>query len=129
MINELVIQGHSVKNICRLLHINRSQYYRQRQSSKDIVQNEHRRKKREEVLDKILKIKSEHPFWGYRRTRAYLQYKEKIRISRKYVYRLMKENALLVDVKQYKAKRRPPDFEHPRKRHVKNVVFVKFYAF
>jgi transposase InsO family protein len=130
MINELVIQGHSVKNICRLLHINRSQYYRQRQSSKDIVQNEHRRKKREEVLDKILKIKSEHPFWGYRRTRAYLQYKEKIRISRKYVYRLMKENALLVDVKQYKAKRRPQRAkpEAQRQNQIWGTDMTKFYV-
>jgi len=106
MINELVIEGHTVKNICRVLGLSRSQYYRQRQSVKDVVVSEHRKEKREEILEKIRLIKSEHPFWGYRRTRAYLQYKLNIHVSRKYVYRLMKDNALLVDVKQYKAKRR-----------------------
>ena len=105
MINELVMEGHTVKNICRVLDLNGSQYYRQRQCVKDVVGVEHRKEKREEVLEKIRLIKSEHPFWGYRRTRAYLQYKLNIHVSRKYVYQLMKENGLLVDVKKYKATR------------------------
>lgn len=106
MIDQLILEGHTVKNICRILEINRSQYYRRRQEPKSIHRVKLQNQKREALIENIRQIKSEHPFWGYRRVRAYLQYKMNIRASRKYVYRLMKENALLVDVKQYKAKRR-----------------------
>jgi putative transposase len=129
MINELVMEGHTVKNICRVLDINRSQYYRQRQCVKEVVGTEHRKEKRGEVLEKIRLIKSEHPFWGYRRTRAYLQYKLNIHVSRKYVYRLMKDNALLVNVRQYKAKRRPQRAKPiaERQNQIWGTDMTKFY--
>ena len=107
MIDQLAMEGHTVKSICRVLQINRSEYYRKRQKGKDIVRADKQKQKRDVVLENIRFIKSEHPFWGYRRVRAYLQYKMGIKASRKYVYRLMKDNALLVNVKQYKAKRAP----------------------
>lgn len=129
MINELVMEGHKVKNICRVLNLSRSQYYRQRQVVKKIPRSEQRKKKQEHVLEKIRNIKSEHPFWGYRRTRAYLQYKMGIHVSRKYVYRLMKDNDLLVDVKRYKAKRRvrraKPEAE--RQNQIWGTDMTKFY--
>ncbi len=136
MISELVMEGHTVKNICRVLHINRSQYYRQTclsgsqgQSDKEVVRSEHRKERREEVLKKIRLIKSEHVFWGYRRTRAYLQYKMGIHVSRKYVYRLMKDNDLLVNVQQYKAKRRPQRAKPiaERQNQIWGTDMTKFY--
>ena len=45
---------------------------------------------------KIRTIKSDHPYWGYRRVWSYLTYVEKKLINRKRVYRLMKEHKLLV---------------------------------
>jgi len=38
----------------------------------------------------------EHPFWGYRRIWAYLNFVEKQGINKKRVYRLLGENDLLV---------------------------------
>ena len=48
------------------------------------------------VLPIIRQLKAEHPFWGYRRIWAYLSFVERIRINKKRVYRLLRENDLLV---------------------------------
>lgn len=48
------------------------------------------------ILAHIKSIKAEHPLWGYRRVWAYLNYRMGIRINKKRVYRIMKENNLLV---------------------------------
>ena len=104
MIAELKMQGHSVKNICQVLQINRSSYYRER-IPKEKLSGDQKTTKYEPILGIIKQIKSDHPFWGYRRVRAYLRYKMNIRVSYKLTYRLMKENGLLVDIKRYKATR------------------------
>lgn len=41
-------------------------------------------------------VKSNHPFWGYRRVWAYLRYKCHDQVNKKSVYRIMRENDLLV---------------------------------
>jgi transposase InsO family protein len=104
MIDELKMQGHTVKNICRVLEINRSSYYRGKILQEKLSGNE-KLKKYEPILGIIKQIKSGHPYWGYRRVRAYLRFRMGIWISYKLTYRLMKENGLLVDVKRYKATR------------------------
>ncbi len=48
------------------------------------------------VLPIIRRLKSEHPFWGYRRIWAYLVFVERLVINKKRVYRLLGENDLLV---------------------------------
>jgi transposase InsO family protein len=48
------------------------------------------------VLPIIRQLKAEHPFWGYRRIWAYLAFVEKQVINKKRVYRLLRENNLLV---------------------------------
>jgi len=48
------------------------------------------------VLPIIQWLKGEHPFWGYRRIWAYLTFVEKLMINKKRVYRLLRENDLLV---------------------------------
>jgi len=65
------------------------------------------KQRNETVLAMIKDIKADHPFWGYRRCWAYLYYREGIRVNKKRIYRLMKENALLVNKRRYKAKRKP----------------------
>jgi len=47
-------------------------------------------------LAAIENIKAEHPLWGYRRVWAYLRYRQDIPVNKKRIYRLMKENDLLV---------------------------------
>jgi putative transposase len=49
-----------------------------------------------QLLTNIKAIKQCHPFWGYRRVRAWLKYREGLPVGHKRVYRLMKENDLLV---------------------------------
>ncbi len=104
MIDELKMQGHTVKNICQVLEINRSSYYRERMPQEKLS-GDQKMKKYESVIGIIKQIKSKHPYWGYRRVRAYLRYRMSIQVSYKLTYRLMKENGLLVDVKRYKATR------------------------
>jgi putative transposase len=104
MIDELKMQGHTIKNICKVLQINRSSYYRERVSQEKLPGDE-KLKKYEPIIGIIKQIKSGHPYWGYRRVRAYLRFRMCILISYKLTNRLMKENGLLVDVKCYKATR------------------------
>ena len=94
IIDELKMQGHTVKNICQVLEINRSSYYRER-IPQEKLSGDQKMKKYEPVIGIIKQIKSEHPYWGYRRVRAYLRYRMGIWISYKLAYRLMKENGLL----------------------------------
>lgn len=59
-----------------------------------------------ELLSQIQALKLEHPFWGYRRIWAYLKYRQGLVVNRKRIYRLMKENSLLVSANtRLKAKR------------------------
>jgi putative transposase len=55
-----------------------------------------RQKQNQPVLERIKALKCEHPFWGYRRIWAYLHYREGLDVNKKRIYRLMKENSLLV---------------------------------
>jgi putative transposase len=48
------------------------------------------------VLERIKQIKAEHPFWGYRRTWAYLKYVDRLEINKKRVLRIMRRHNLLV---------------------------------
>ena len=50
----------------------------------------------EPVVERIRQIKSDHPFWGYRRMWAYLKYVDGLTINKKRVYRLMREHNLTV---------------------------------
>jgi transposase InsO family protein len=70
------------------------------------------------LLEQIKEIKTDHPLWGYRRIWSYLKYRQGISVNRKRVYRLMKENNLLVTPQvRRKAKRGPirpkPHAERP----------------
>lgn len=58
-----------------------------------------------EILPLICELKQEHPFWGYRRICATLKYKHSIVVNHKRMLRLLKEQNLLVNHKEYKAKR------------------------
>jgi len=49
------------------------------------------------ILEEIRHLKAEHPVWGFRRIWAYLKFQKKLEINRKRIWRLMKENSLLVE--------------------------------
>jgi transposase InsO family protein len=60
------------------------------------------------ILERIRQIKAEHPFWGYRRTWAYLKYVEGLSVNQKRILRLMRLYGLLVKPGvTLKAKRTP----------------------
>lgn len=67
------------------------------------------------IIERIKLIKSHHTFWGYRRIWAYLNYRENVLINKKRVYRLLKENNLLVERNNLlKAKRYTGSVKKPR---------------
>jgi transposase InsO family protein len=70
------------------------------------------------LAERIKELKESHPFWGYRRVRAWLRYRDKIRINEKRVRRVMKENGLMASQTLHRAKRTPqrskPKAERPR---------------
>jgi len=61
----------------------------------------------ESILALLKELKAEHPLWGYRRCWAYLYYRQGLMVNKKRIYRLMKENGLLVTkINKYRAKRK-----------------------
>ncbi len=66
------------------------------------------------LLESIQVIKSEHPFWGYRRIRAYLRFVAESAVNKKRVYRLLKENDLLVGNKTRLLAKRTSNTRKPR---------------
>ena len=88
----------SLKSVCEVLKISRSGQYRkesQRQNSN-----------RDEVLvGRLKELRLLHPFWGYRRMTAWLNHREGLVVNRKRVYRLMRENGLVVEQVRHKAVR------------------------
>ena len=70
------------------------------------------------LLTQIQEIKTDHPLWGYRRIWSYLKYRQGVPVNKKRVYRLMKEQNLIVTPNfRLKAKRGPirpkPHAEYP----------------
>lgn len=72
----------------RYLGVSRSAYYYKPRKYE-------RKKDDEEMLKRIREIKREHPYWGYRRICAMLR-KEGEKVNHKRIYRLMKENGLVL---------------------------------
>jgi len=66
------------------------------------------------VLERIKEIKAEHPFWGYRRTWAYLKYVDGMDINKKRVLRLMQRHKLLVKPDTKLKATRSPGRNKPR---------------
>jgi len=47
------------------------------------------------LIEKVKELKTNHPFWGYRRIRAWLVYRGCMAVNGKKVRRIMKENGLI----------------------------------
>ena len=104
MASELLKEGYKATDVARALRISRSNCYSNSHSA-NVKQCE--RADDKHILERIKSITSEHPFWGYRRVWAWLKHRDGYLINRKRVYRIMKENALLVVQRPKKAKRTP----------------------
>ena len=58
------------------------------------------------LVERIEAIKSDHPFWGYRRVGAYMRYREGMTASKNRIYRLMRTHQLMAhQTKVLRAKR------------------------
>lgn len=66
------------------------------------------------LLSRIRELKQDHPLWGYRRVWSYLVYREGLDVNKKRIYRLMRENALLVTKNVRLKARRGPFKSKPR---------------
>ena len=97
--------GYTVKDACEALGFSRSSYYlsKQPQATKEY----HLALRDTELIERIKAIKADHPFWGYRRVRAWLLHRDKVLVNEKRIRRVMKQNNLMVIVPVYKAKRTP----------------------
>lgn len=69
------------------------------------------------ILQEIRDIKSKHPFWGYRRIWAYLNYHKQMNISQNRVYRIMSQAGLLVKNNEKLKATRTPNTSKPRPTH------------
>ena len=69
------------------------------------------------IISEIIHLKSEHPFWGYRRIWAYLRYRQNVVVGKNRIYRLMKENRLLITKKSRLLAKRGPFRSKPRATH------------
>ena len=78
-----------------------------RQSESVLIRNEG-------LVDRIGQIKSDHPFWGYRRMWAYLKYVDGLTVNKKRIYRLMKEHNLTVRPNQKLIAKRLSNRRKPR---------------
>lgn len=73
-----------------------------RAKSKSVIE------RNQKLLIQIKAIKTDHPLWGYRRIWSYLKYRQGIAVNKKRIYRLMKEQNLIVTpLVRLKAKRGP----------------------
>jgi transposase InsO family protein len=108
--------GYTVKDGCSALGISRSGYYALKLPKKEAQKTF--RIESLELLEKIKAIKSDHPFWGYRRVRAWLVHREKIQVNEKRIRRIMKEHGLMATQTVHKVNRRPqrnkPKADKPR---------------
>jgi putative transposase len=124
-------EGYPVMRICKILKISRSSYYANG-SPKDEAKLNRRaitEAKYPDLLERIKKIKEKHLYWGYRRIWALLRFKEGLSVSQGFIYRFMKKNNMLLDVKHYKAKRTPQK-EKPKAEktnHWWGTDMTKFY--
>jgi len=107
--------GYRVKDACHALAMSRSGYYARSLSKGRRVDWAVRD---QDLLERIKGVKTKHPFWGYRRVRAWLVHRDKIRVNEKRVRRVMKANDLMATQTIHKAKRTPqrskPRAERPR---------------
>jgi putative transposase len=97
--------GYTIRDACQALGVSRSRYYASRHPGKACKSEP--RLRDADLAASIKTLKAQHPFWGYRRVRAWLLYREGTLVNEKKVRRLMREHGLTVSQTVHKAKRTP----------------------
>jgi len=103
-----VSMGYSVSKVCQILNFPRSRYYRRRRVKTGSFRKRTVEKtNREELIirEKIISICLRYPRWGSRRVRNWLRHREGIKINRKRVQRIMREEKLILKPTHKKASR------------------------
>ncbi len=102
MVKELSKQGYTLKDCCNAVGLSRSRYY----SFNRTKENKQAQRIGEvQLCSRIKAIKTEHPFWGYRRVTAWLRHREGIIVNHKTVRKIMKENGLTAGTCQFTKQR------------------------
>ncbi|AEH51458.1 IS3 family transposase [Pseudothermotoga thermarum] len=94
---QLIEQGFSISEAMKYLGMSRSGYYYKKRGYK-------RKRDDGDVIGEILLLKGKHPSFGYRRIWAMLR-RRGWKINKKRVYRVMKENGLLLESKRKKVRK------------------------
>jgi len=125
-VQQLVAEGYTVQAACTALAVPRSSYYAAQQPPR--ASSEPADGTDAEWLAKIQAIKSDHPFWGYRRVWAWLRHREKLLVNQKKVRRIMKAHGLMATQTAHKAKRTPPKSkpQASRPRQLWGIDMTKF---
>lgn len=66
------------------------------------------------IVKRIMEIKADHPFWGYRRTWAHLKFVDGLNVNKKRILRLMQQHNLLVKTDTKLKALRTPARSKPR---------------
>jgi len=100
--------GYKITDISKSLGISRSSIYANIEDKPiSVTANIEISSEEEYLIKRIKQLCAEHPYWGYRRITAWLKFRDKIKVNRKKVYRIMKENNLCISQRIHKAKRTP----------------------
>jgi len=96
----MVEKGQSIIGACEVLGVSHSGYYGKKGRKQEPICPLNAK-----LTARLKELRVDHPFWGYRRMTAWLNHREGYAVNRKRIYRLMRENSLLVEQKRYKAVR------------------------
>jgi putative transposase len=85
-----------VRTLASVLGLSRQRVYALKKAKDLEMKKEQKKQDDSKVLNLILELVKQYPFYGYRKITAILQYQRGIPINRKRVYRIMKENKLVM---------------------------------
>lgn len=91
-----------MSKICEVLNYNRSRYYRQNRTRKEVKAQ---KRNEEELVALIRKTCLSHPFWGSRRVTNWIKRRKGILINRKRTQRIMREYNLILKTRKKPASR------------------------
>lgn len=87
---------YPVRTLASVLGLSRTRVYALKKKREMKMKKEQRKEQDNEILKVITELVKQYPFYGYRKITAILQYQRGMQINRKRVYRVMKENKLVM---------------------------------
>ena len=85
-----------MRTLASVLGLSRARVYALKNTKELNVTKEEKKQKDDEILKVIVELVKQYPFYGYRKITAILQYQRGLVINRKRVYRIMRENKLVM---------------------------------